>query len=89
MKIRFAEHVLVASIDDEAVVLNTENEQYYGLNQSALQMVETLTQAPSVEAARAELSTFYDVAPTVLSDDLDHLIAELAKRGLLEQEHAA
>jgi hypothetical protein len=89
MKIRLADHVLLASVDEEAVVLNTDNEQYYGLNGTALQMLEGLNDAATVEAAQAALLQQFDVDSDALAHDLHLLIDQLRSRGLIEISDAA
>jgi hypothetical protein len=89
MNITLADHVMLATLDDEAVVLNTKSEQYYGLNKTALRMVQVLTESPSRHAACEALRQEFDVESETLTRDLDTLIEGLRSRGLLASSDAA
>jgi predicted transcriptional regulator len=84
MRVRLSEHVMLADLDDEAVALNTRNEQYYGLNRTAIRMLKALTEAASVESARDQLTGEFNVDAAVIDRDLRQLIDQLRARGLLE-----
>lgn len=77
------EGVLMREIGGEAVLLNLENEKYYGLNGVGAHMWTALTSAPSVQAAYETLLDEFDVQPEQLRQDLESLIAGLAEHGLV------
>ncbi len=85
---RAPEHVLVRVLDDESVLLNLDNETYFGLDDVGTRIWALVTTTPSIQAAYEALLREYDVAPQVLRDDLEALLAELLENGLLELSDA-
>ena len=72
-------------VGDEGVLLNLRTGLYFSLNPVGLRMLETLTHSPTFDLALASLLDEYEVAPTELRDDLQTLLANLLKQGLIEQ----
>jgi hypothetical protein len=77
--------VLYQDLDDEVVLLNMANQQYYGLNEVGTQMWKYLMEAGDVAAASAKLSTEYEADSSVIRTDLSILIKELLDAGLLKE----
>ena len=78
------QHVLLQQVGEEAVLLNLEKECYFGLDPVGTRMWEALTKAETIKAAYEELLSAYDVDPQRLRQDLEGLIDNLVKNGLLE-----
>jgi len=78
-------HVLARDLDGELVLLNLDSEQYFGLDPVGTRMWVALTESPSVEAALDRLQAEYDVAPERLRADLDALLADLIRDGLVQR----
>ena len=78
------EHVMFRELDGESVLLNLQNEMYYGLDETGTRMWQLLTSADSVQAAIDILLEEFDVSPEILEQDLVQLITELKSHGLLE-----
>lgn len=81
---RVPSHAMVRTVGGEAVLLNLDNEGYYGLDDVGRDFLDALTESPSVADARARLLERYDVAEPTLDNDLERLIEELLAHGLLE-----
>ena len=81
---RVPEHVLVRQVDDELVLLNLDNEEYYGLDEVGAAMWSALTSTPSLETAVNRLLDRYEVDAATLTRDLDRLVRDLNDRGLVE-----
>ena len=80
-------HVLVQTIGTgEAVMLNLENESYFGLNAVASRMIEVLASSETLDAAVEILSHEYEVDPQTLLADIGELVTELESRGLITQD---
>ncbi len=77
-------HVLMRQIEGECVLLNIDNERYFGLNEVGTRMWTTLTSAQSIQAAYEALLHEYQVDAEQLQQDLQSLVEELAKNGLIE-----
>ena len=78
------EHVLFRELDGEAVVLNLQNEMYYGLDDVGTRMWMLLSTSDSVGTAMDTLLEEFDVSPETLEQDLAKMITELKSHGLLE-----
>jgi hypothetical protein len=71
-------------VDGELVVLNLDNEHYFGLNEVGTTMWEALTTAPTVSDAIQQLLGMYDVDEETLTRDVESLLKDLSARGLVE-----
>lgn len=78
------EHVMFRELDGEAVLLNLQNEMYYGLDEVGTRMWQLLTTSDSVQAAMDTMLEEFDVTPETLEQDLTKMINELQEQGLLE-----
>lgn len=78
------DNILFHQFGEEAVLLNLNNETYYRLNGSAIQMWETLLSSDSVEQAKAALLTEFDVTAEQLTNDLEAFIHSLQDAKLVE-----
>ena len=77
-------HVLVRQVDTESVLLNLENQRYFGLDEVGTRMWMTLTAADSIQAAYDVLISEYEVDAEQLRQNLKDLIAKLMENGLIE-----
>jgi hypothetical protein len=78
------EHVMFRELDGEAVLLNLQNEMYYGLDEMGTRMWQLLTTSDSVQAAMDTMLEEFDVSPETLEQDVAKMIQELQEQGLLE-----
>ena len=85
-KIIVPENVLVRELSGEAVLLNLDNEMYFGLDEVGYRMWTALTTTESVGAAYQQLLSEYEVEPDQLWESLDTLIGECTEHGLLQVE---
>ena len=84
MRVSVPPDVLTNSVEGQSVLLNLQNERYYGLDDVGTRMWTTLTTAPSIERAFESLLAEYDVDGDRLRDDLCSLIEKLVEHGLVE-----
>ncbi len=77
-------HVLVRFLDREAVLLNLETEQYFGLDEIGTRMWQLVTASPSIDAAYQELLAEFDVEAEMLHSNLTELLTRLVDSGLLQ-----
>ncbi len=87
-KITASPEALVSLIAGESVILNCDNEQYYGLDEIGTDMWTKLTTSPSIQSAYDKLLQEYDVDAELLRQDICELVANLSAQGLVEI-HAA
>lgn len=82
------ESVLARELEGESVLLNLDNESYYGLDDVGTRMWQVLVAEGSVVAACEMLQAEYDVEPERLREDMLELIGQLRANGLLIIEDA-
>jgi hypothetical protein len=83
-KVSTPEDVLFRELAGESVLLNLDNENYYGLDEVGTHMWEVLIASASIQAAYEKLLAEYDVAPDVLQQDMVELVENLLENGLME-----
>ena len=66
------------------MLLNPTSGRYYGLDRVGLAMWEALAAGESVETARDQLLERFDVDAPRLEQDLERLIGELEREGLVD-----
>ena len=81
-------HVLVRILDGESVLLNLENERYYGLDETGTRMWQLLVESPSIDAAYQSLLAEYDAEPEMVRSNLVELLGRLVDHGLVEVQPA-
>jgi hypothetical protein len=82
--VRIGEAVLYQTLQDEVVLLNMENQQYYGLNDTGARMWKLLMELQNLERVTERLDASYDVDPALLRTDFQRLVSDLLQRGLLQ-----
>jgi Coenzyme PQQ synthesis protein D (PqqD) len=83
-RVKLPDDVLVSGLQAESVLLNLDNERYYGLNDVGTRMLTVLTSSESIGAAYNSLLDEYQVEAEVLRRDLISTIEQLAQNGLVE-----
>ena len=81
--------ILFQELDDEAVLLNLENERYYGLDDVGMRMWQLLSEHSDTATVLEHLLTEYDVDEATLRQDLANLIDKLVDAGLATVEPQA
>jgi hypothetical protein len=76
--------VLTRRLDDEVVLLNLDNECYYGLDEVSTRMWEVLCSSPSIAAGVDTLLAEYDVDADTLRADVEVFLNKLVENGLVE-----
>ncbi|MDQ3648510.1 MAG: PqqD family protein [Actinomycetota bacterium] len=84
LRVRPTEGVFAREVDGELVLLHPQSGRYYGLDRVGLAMWEALGEGGSVAAARARLLGRFDVEPGRLDADLQRLVGELEREGLVD-----
>ena len=82
-RVQIPDDVLISKLQEESVILNLDNERYYGLDDVGTRMLSVLTTSDSIAAAYETLVKEYDVDAQVLRQDLLELIENLSKQGLI------
>jgi len=83
-RVKIPDDVLISKLQEESVILNLDNERYYGLDDVGTRFLSVLTSSDSIEAAYETLVREYDVEGHVLRQDLLQLVEELVAQGLIQ-----
>lgn len=76
-------HVLTRLLTGESVLLDLEEEIYYGLDETGTRIWQVLAEASDIGSAYSQLLNDFCVEPEVLRQDLSELIVWFVNRGLL------
>ena len=79
-----SENVLVRELAGEAVLLNLDSEQYFGLDEIGYRSWVALTTSATVGDAVQTLLSEYEVEPDRLLQNIRELIDKCAEHGLLQ-----
>jgi len=78
--------VFAQIVDNEMVILDTKNENYFGLDPIGTVMWEQLTQTGSIEKLYTYMLEHYDVEEIILKKDIEIFIQNLVKNRLIKLE---
>lgn len=84
--VKRTETSLATTIDGEAVVLERDSGIYFGLNEVATYVWESLSEPRSFGELRETVLSEYDVSWERCDRDLEEIISEFDDRGLVELE---
>jgi hypothetical protein len=77
------EHVLARKTGEEMVLLNLDNEQYYGLDEVGTRFWELIEGGAAFGSAVDTLLAEYEVDRQTLVDDLSSILGDLGRNGLV------
>ena len=81
--VRPSSDALIQLTGNEAIVLDTAGERYFGLNEVGARLWSLLVSNPHLADAHHRLLEEFDVAPTDLERDLITIVEQLADAGLI------
>lgn len=87
--VRVPERVLMRRVGDEQVLLNLEDETYYGLNPAGSRLIELAGAGATLEEIAGRLFAEFEVERGQLEIDVRRIAAELIATGLIELRSAA
>jgi hypothetical protein len=82
--VQIGDGTIFQKLNEEIVLLNMSNNQYYGLDDVGADMWRVLLETGSTAAAADQLSTLYDVDRLQMEADLNDLVDRLVHAGLLK-----
>ncbi len=82
-KVSVPDSVLFRNLDGEAVLLNLDSEEYFGLDSVGTDIWQAVTGDGSIEEAYVSLLAEYDVDAAQLRTDMSEFIQELLNAGLI------
>ncbi len=77
-------HVSFSIVGEDAFLLNTQTNKYYGLEEIGTRLWALLTDGKSLQDAYQIILSEYEVAPDQLEQDILKLLEDLQKNGLVE-----
>ncbi|MBI5630183.1 MAG: PqqD family protein [Elusimicrobia bacterium] len=84
MTFKHSSNVAWRRVQGEAVILNLENSVYYSLNDPAASIWDLLVKGEPAENIVDKLFGEYEVARAELRRDVDELVEELSREGLIQ-----
>lgn len=85
-RIEARDSALATTIDGEAVLLETESGTYFGLNEVATVVWDSLEEPSSVSALRDAILEEYDADPERVQEDLEAVLVKMEDKGLIDVE---
>jgi hypothetical protein len=82
-RVQIGDSVIFQQLNNEAVLLNMITQQYFGLNEVGSEMWKLLIQLGDPREVLQRLQATYAAPPEAIERDLDVLMRELLKEGLL------
>ena len=82
-KVSISDSVLFRKLDEESVLLNLDNEMYYGLDKVGTSMWVALESSESISLAHRQLLAEYDVDSDQHQSDLIELVRSLLEHKLI------
>ncbi len=79
-----AKDVTIVDLSGEAVILNTDNGVYYGLNDMGYRIWNLSQEPKRIDEIRSMILGEYDVESKVCEQDLLEFIGAMANEGLVE-----
>lgn len=86
MRYRRNSAVLSAEVDDDVVALQADRGFAYGMEQVTASVWRALQQPKSVDELVAILRNEFEVSETECRADLDELLDEMTREGLIEKD---
>jgi hypothetical protein len=82
-RVRIADRALFRGIEDEMVILDLAEEQYYGLDDVGARMWKLLSEHGDTATVVSQLQAYYNVDEPTLTRDLDSFVEKLIGAGLV------
>ena len=83
-KVNPCENVLVKELESSTVILNLNNENYYGLNEISYTMYQFLINSKNIDSAFNNLCDEFDENKEIIKNDLTQLIKELEQAQIIK-----
>jgi len=83
-ELRIPAHVSFSVVGEDAFLLNTQTNKYYGLEKVGARLWQLLTAGKSLKDAHQILLSEYAVEASQLTQDILELLEDLQKNGLIE-----
>ncbi|MEE4379427.1 MAG: PqqD family protein [Candidatus Competibacteraceae bacterium] len=82
-RVSLSPQVLFQALDGEAVLLDLDSEQYFGLDEVGTRIWQLLQDSANLDTAYQTLLTEYDISAAQLRSDLLNFVGNLNEAGLI------
>jgi len=82
-RVSLSSQVLFQALDGEAVLLDLDSEQYFGLDEVGTRIWQLLQDSANLDTAYRTLLNEYDVSAEQLHNDLLNFVGHLSEAGLI------
>lgn len=83
-RISVPSETLVRIVDGQAVLLSLKTERYYGLDEVGTRIWDLLAAGKTLAETAAVLAGEFDAPAETIAEDMQKLLAELLREGLVE-----
>lgn len=88
LTVEIDENILLQEMDDEAVLLNLNEERYFGLDDVGLRLWQLLQEHGNTEEVISQMEMEYNVSKETIHKDLGAFLIELENAGLIRVKAA-
>ena len=83
-KITLSKNVFAQEIDEETIILDSETQEYFSINDIGKVIWSLIEEKKNLEAIKAEMLDMYEVPQEQLEKDLLNFIQALEQKGLIK-----
>ena len=84
--IKISSEVLTQEVGGETVILDLKSEGYFGLDEIGTRIWQLIQEQNNLQSVTETMLNEYDVEPDQLKTDINNLLNELVKSGLVNLE---
>jgi hypothetical protein len=83
-KITLSKNVFAQEIDDETIILDSETQEYFSINEIGKVIWSLIEEKKNLEEIKAEMLEMYEVPEEQIEKDLLNFIQALEQKGLIK-----
>ena len=83
-KITLSKNVFAQEIDDETIILDSETQEYFSINEIGKVIWSLIEEKKNLEEIKAEMLDMYEVPEEQIEKDLLNFIQALEQKGLIK-----
>lgn len=84
MTYQIPDSIFIQEIDDEVIILDSNTQEYFTINQVGKDIWELLSKELTLEEVVTELMEIYDISKEQLESDVKNFIEALSQKGLIK-----
>lgn len=82
-KVIIPETLFLQKVDDEAILLDSNTNQYFSLNDAGSLIWEILEEKKDLNTVKDEIVEIYEIDEKIVENDILNFIQEVANKGLI------